>query len=43
MQGLMDLDVRGPVGMTYNPLSGRWSLGSDARINYLMTAAKRAS
>jgi 2-polyprenyl-6-hydroxyphenyl methylase/3-demethylubiquinone-9 3-methyltransferase len=41
LQGLMDLDVRGPVGMNYNPLSGRWSLGPDARINYLMTAAKR--
>ena len=38
---LMDLDVRGPVGMNYNPFNGRWTLGADARINYLMTAAKR--
>ncbi len=42
LQGLMDLDVRGPVGMNYSPLSGRWSLGLDCRINYLMTAAKRS-
>lgn len=41
LQGLMDLDVRGPVGMNYSPLSGRWTLGLDCRINYLMTAAKR--
>jgi 2-polyprenyl-6-hydroxyphenyl methylase / 3-demethylubiquinone-9 3-methyltransferase len=41
LQGLMDLDVRGPVGMNYSPLSGRWSLGLDCRINYLMRAAKR--
>ncbi len=37
----MDLDVRGPVGMKYSPLPGRWNLGLDCRINYLMTAAKR--
>ena len=41
LQGLMDLDVRGPVGMNYNPLNGRWRLSADARINHLMTAAKR--
>jgi 2-polyprenyl-6-hydroxyphenyl methylase/3-demethylubiquinone-9 3-methyltransferase len=41
LQGFMDLDVRGPVGMNYSPLSGRWNLGLDCRINYLMTAAKR--
>jgi 2-polyprenyl-6-hydroxyphenyl methylase / 3-demethylubiquinone-9 3-methyltransferase len=43
LSGLMDLEVRGPVGMNYNPLSGRWTLGLDCRINYLMTAVKRAS
>lgn len=42
LQGLMDLDVRGPVGMNYSPLSGRWTLSLDCRINYLMTAAKRS-
>jgi 2-polyprenyl-6-hydroxyphenyl methylase / 3-demethylubiquinone-9 3-methyltransferase len=42
LNGLMDMEVRGPIGMNYNPLSGRWSLGLDCGINYLMTAAKRA-
>jgi 2-polyprenyl-6-hydroxyphenyl methylase/3-demethylubiquinone-9 3-methyltransferase len=41
LQGLMDLDVRGPIGMNYSIFSGRWSLSSDARINYVMVAAKR--
>jgi 2-polyprenyl-6-hydroxyphenyl methylase/3-demethylubiquinone-9 3-methyltransferase len=31
-----DLDVREVVGMTYNPLTGRYALGSDASVNYLM-------
>ncbi|MGE3304113.1 MAG: bifunctional 2-polyprenyl-6-hydroxyphenol methylase/3-demethylubiquinol 3-O-methyltransferase UbiG [Hyphomonadaceae bacterium] len=38
--GLLGLSVRGPVGMTFNPFTGQWKLGRDARINYLMTAAK---
>jgi len=34
------LSIEGPFGVTFNPLSGRWSLGSDAGTNYLMTIAK---
>ncbi|MEO8442231.1 MAG: bifunctional 2-polyprenyl-6-hydroxyphenol methylase/3-demethylubiquinol 3-O-methyltransferase UbiG [Betaproteobacteria bacterium] len=30
------LDVREIVGMTYNPLTGRYALGSDTDVNYLM-------
>ena len=37
-----DLHVEGPFGVTFDPLSGRWSLGGDARTNYMMTIAKTA-
>jgi 2-polyprenyl-6-hydroxyphenyl methylase/3-demethylubiquinone-9 3-methyltransferase len=37
-----DLEVEGPFGVRFDPLSGRWSLGSDVSINYLMTIAKPA-
>ena len=37
-----DLLVEGPFGVSFDPLSGRWSLGGDARTNYLMTIAKPA-
>ncbi len=40
LNGLMGLDVRGPYGINYRPLSGKWELGLDSRINYFMTAAK---
>jgi 2-polyprenyl-6-hydroxyphenyl methylase/3-demethylubiquinone-9 3-methyltransferase len=30
------LDVREIVGMTYNPLTGMYALGSDTDVNYLM-------
>ena len=30
--------VEGPFGVTYNPLSARWSLGRDADVNYMMVA-----
>jgi 2-polyprenyl-6-hydroxyphenyl methylase/3-demethylubiquinone-9 3-methyltransferase len=40
LHGLMGLDVRGPYGLVYRPLSGKWDLGLDSRINYFMTAAK---
>jgi 2-polyprenyl-3-methyl-5-hydroxy-6-metoxy-1,4-benzoquinol methylase len=38
----MGLDVRGPYGVTYRPLAGKWEMSLDARINYFMTAAKSA-
>jgi 2-polyprenyl-6-hydroxyphenyl methylase / 3-demethylubiquinone-9 3-methyltransferase len=34
------LAVEGPFGVAYNPLSDRWSLTSDASINYMMTATR---
>ena len=37
-----DLSVEGPFGVTFDPLSGRWSLGDDARTNYMMTIVKPA-
>ena len=30
------LDVREVIGMTYNPLTGRYALGTDTDVNYLM-------
>jgi 2-polyprenyl-6-hydroxyphenyl methylase/3-demethylubiquinone-9 3-methyltransferase len=36
------LTIEGPFGVTFDPLSRRWSLGSDSRTNYLMTIAKPA-
>ncbi len=35
-----DLRVHGPFGVVFEPLSGRWSLGSDTRVNYLMTITR---
>jgi 2-polyprenyl-6-hydroxyphenyl methylase / 3-demethylubiquinone-9 3-methyltransferase len=34
------LDVMGIVGMSYNPLSKRYSLNTDVSVNYLIHAAK---
>jgi len=36
------LDAGGITGMSYNPLSGRYWLGSDTDVNYLMQAVKPA-
>ena len=33
------LDVREIVGMTYNPLTGQYALGTDTDVNYLMHCA----
>ena len=32
-------DVQGPFGVSYNPLTGRWSRSADAQVNYMMTVA----
>lgn len=37
--GLTDIEQ---TGMSYNPLSGSWSLGSDMEVNYLASAKKPA-
>ncbi|WP_300528298.1 bifunctional 2-polyprenyl-6-hydroxyphenol methylase/3-demethylubiquinol 3-O-methyltransferase UbiG [Maricaulis sp.] len=34
------MDVRPPVGVSYNPLSDQWRIGSDASVNYMMVAEK---
>ncbi len=35
-----DVVLEGPFGVLYDPLSGQWSLGSDTRMNYMMTIAR---
>ena len=37
------LQVQGPFGVTFDPLSGRWSRSSDCDINYMMTVTRDAS
>jgi 2-polyprenyl-6-hydroxyphenyl methylase/3-demethylubiquinone-9 3-methyltransferase len=37
------LDIEGPFGVSLDPLSGRWSVGSDSRVNYMMTIARPAA
>ena len=34
------LYVDQPVGVSFSPLSGRWSLGNDTAVNYMMVARK---
>lgn len=34
------VDVRGPFGAVYAPLTGRWSLGSDTDVNYMMVVER---
>ena len=35
--------VEGPFGVAFDPLSGRWSQGGDADINYMMTVTRAAA
>lgn len=35
-------EVQGPFGVTYEPLTGRWRLGSDTDVNYMMTVTRPA-
>ncbi len=37
---LAGLDVKGTVGMKYNPVSKRYSLGRDVSVNYILCAGK---
>jgi 2-polyprenyl-6-hydroxyphenyl methylase/3-demethylubiquinone-9 3-methyltransferase len=32
----------GPFGVSFNPLTGRWSQSGDSDINYMMTVARPA-
>lgn len=45
LRGFLDgepVEVRGPVGVTFNPLTGKWSESSDADVNYMMTVTRAA-
>jgi 2-polyprenyl-6-hydroxyphenyl methylase/3-demethylubiquinone-9 3-methyltransferase len=36
------VEVDGPFGIVFNPLSGRWTRSADADINYMMTVTRPA-
>ena len=36
------LDMKGPFGVSFDPLSGVWRLSSDSGVNYMMTVTRRA-
>jgi 2-polyprenyl-6-hydroxyphenyl methylase/3-demethylubiquinone-9 3-methyltransferase len=45
IRGFLDgepVQVEGPFGVVFNPLSGRWSRAADADINYMMTVVRPA-
>jgi 2-polyprenyl-6-hydroxyphenyl methylase/3-demethylubiquinone-9 3-methyltransferase len=45
IRGFLDgeaAEVAGPFGVTFNPLTGRWSRSADVDVNYLMTVKKDA-
>ncbi len=37
------LDVDPPYGVSYNPLSDQWRIGSDASVNYMLVARRPAA
>jgi 2-polyprenyl-6-hydroxyphenyl methylase/3-demethylubiquinone-9 3-methyltransferase len=46
IRGFLDgepYEVDGPFGVTFNPLSGRWSRSPDSDVNYMMTVRRPAS
>ncbi|WP_395671606.1 bifunctional 2-polyprenyl-6-hydroxyphenol methylase/3-demethylubiquinol 3-O-methyltransferase UbiG [Phenylobacterium sp.] len=38
-----DVVVDGPFGVTFDPLTGRWSASSDCDVNYMMTVTRGAA
>ena len=43
IRGFLDgepVDVQGPFGVSFNPLSGKWSRSNDADVNYMMTVTR---
>jgi 2-polyprenyl-6-hydroxyphenyl methylase/3-demethylubiquinone-9 3-methyltransferase len=43
IRGFLDgepLEVGGPFGVAFNPLTGRWSRSADVDVNYMMTVTK---
>jgi 2-polyprenyl-6-hydroxyphenyl methylase/3-demethylubiquinone-9 3-methyltransferase len=46
VRGFLDgepLDVEGPFGVAYDPLSGRWSRSGDIDVNYMMVVTRPAA
>lgn len=46
LRGFLDgepVTVDGPFGVTYDPLTGRWSQSHDAAVNYMMTVVRDAA
>ncbi|QUD90869.1 bifunctional 2-polyprenyl-6-hydroxyphenol methylase/3-demethylubiquinol 3-O-methyltransferase UbiG [Phenylobacterium montanum] len=37
------VEVQGPFGVTYNPITGRWARSADADVNYMMTVTRPAA
>ena len=35
--------VAGPVGVVYQPLTGRWTKSADCDVNYMMTVTRDAA
>src|SRR5690606_35275624 len=36
------VEVAGPFGVAFNPLTGKWARSSDADVNYMMTVSRGA-
>ena len=37
-----DVEVQGPFGVSFNPLSGKWARSADSDVNYMMTVTREA-
>jgi 2-polyprenyl-6-hydroxyphenyl methylase/3-demethylubiquinone-9 3-methyltransferase len=43
LRGFLDgepVEVQGPFGVSFNPLTGQWSLSADTEVNYMMTVTR---
>lgn len=43
IRGFLDgqpLEIQGPFGVTFSPLTGKWSQSADADVNYMMTVTR---
>ena len=36
----ISLKITGPIGVSYNPLFDKWSLGNDTSMNYMVVAER---
>ena len=37
-----EVEVQGPFGVSFNPVSGKWARSADSDVNYMMTVARGA-